>query len=89
MNEQFLLFNDKSVPKGTTCRINCDCNQHYIGETSRPLHIRINTEHHLKNQTENQPSAIDVVEHIQRHPITVSNGSVLDLRNQPNKHYQK
>lgn len=59
------LGNSATEPKGTVYKINCSCDASYIGETKRPLEVRIK-EHKTSVEKCDMKSAIS--EHLSKNP---------------------
>ena len=55
----------RPIPRGVVYKITCACGENYIGETARPINIRIN-EHISSVQKSDGKSAIS--DHIAQHP---------------------
>ncbi|XP_046580585.1 uncharacterized protein LOC124288060 [Haliotis rubra] len=62
----------KQDPSGVVYHIECDCGDSYVGETSRPLTLRIK-EHQASVRKNDSKSAI--ADHIKAHPNHTINGT--------------
>ena len=72
-------------PKGTVYKIDCSCKNSYIGETGRPLDVRVK-EHRASTMKSDQRSAIS--EHLSNNPdhtIEWNNVQKLSVNNQDNE----
>ena len=74
-----------SEPKGTVYKIDCSCKKSYIGETGRPLDVRVK-EHKVSTMKCDQRSAIS--EHLSNNPnhtVEWNNVQKLSVNNQDNE----
>ncbi|XP_067660246.1 uncharacterized protein [Haliotis asinina] len=76
-------------PKGVVYKINCDCGEAYVGETSRPINIRI--KEHLSSTTKSdRKSAIsDHIIKCPNHSIIWDSVEILSTRTSPKENWQK
>ena len=76
----------KQEPKGVVYNISCSCGSNYIGETSRPLNIRIK-EH--KTSTNNKDTKSAISEHITKFPDHTINWEAVKTLNTHKHEYKQ